>query len=191
MPTDGIVGSLVGGGGDGFSLSVPLCRAIRRFKQGGEQARQRTTQALTIILIHNYFFGPPTNRTTHYRSSLQLLLPLQYYTMHPPLDRPHPMCQETINALKHCHATSSKLKFWACNEVKFAMDKCFRKEKESLLVEMNADFDEKRKREDEALRVSLGHKDSFEDFLKTDKQYLKEMQKAKHSTETFSDKAFS
>jgi len=56
---------------------------------------------------------------------------------------------------------------------------------------MNADFDEKRKREDEALRVSLGHKDSFEDFLKTDKQYLKEMQKAKHSTETFSDKAFS
>mmetsp|Transcript_9932 Transcript_9932/g.14603 ORF Transcript_9932/g.14603 Transcript_9932/m.14603 type:complete len:115 (+) Transcript_9932:80-424(+) len=112
--------------------------------------------------------------------------------MHPPLDRPHPMCQDQIQALKDCHSSSSKLKFWACNEVKFAMDKCFKREKQALMKEINADYGEKRKREDEAFQEAMGHKQSFEEFLQTDKQYLREMNKAKEMDVegTFSDKAF-
>lgn len=105
--------------------------------------------------------------------------------MHPPLDRPHPMCQEEIKALRECHATSSKLKFWACNEAKFAVDRCFKLEKQELLKKLNADFDEKRKLEDEALRDAFGHSQSFEEYLKTDKTYLREMEEAKKSS-TFS-----
>jgi len=99
--------------------------------------------------------------------------------MHPPLDRPHPMCQEEINSFKECHATNSKLKFWACNEIKFAMDKCLKKEKLVLLEKMNADFDEKRKREDDAFQEAMGHTQSFEEFLKNDKVYLEELRRAK------------
>jgi len=110
--------------------------------------------------------------------------------MHPPLDRPHPMCQNQIDALKTCHATSSKLKFWACNEVKFAVDRCFKAEKQELMVSMNENFESKRKQEDDALRDAIGHEKSFEEFLKTDKTYLKEMEKAKQSTKEYSEKAF-
>ena len=49
--------------------------------------------------------------------------------MHPPLDRPHPDCQSEINDLHHCHATTSKLKFWGCNEIKYTLDRCLREEK--------------------------------------------------------------
>ncbi len=113
--------------------------------------------------------------------------------MHPPLDRPHPLCQEQIDALRECHANTSKLKFWACNELKFALDTCFKQEKQVLLREMNSDFEEKRKREDDALQEAIGHKQSFQDYLKTDKQYLKEMEKAKQeqSKGSYTDKAFS
>ncbi len=103
-------------------------------------------------------------------------------TMHPPLERPHPMCQDQIEALKECHATTSKVRFWACNELKFAMDRCFKKEKQELLKRINADAEEKRKREDEALREAMGRKETFEEFLKTDKTYLKEMEDAKKNS---------
>jgi len=110
--------------------------------------------------------------------------------MHPPLDRPHPLCQEQIDALKYCHATSSKLKFWACNEVKFAVDRCFKLEKQQLVKNMNTDYELKRKQEDDALRSAIGHTQTFEEFLKTDKTYLKEMDKAKESTKVYSETAF-
>jgi len=94
------------------------------------------------------------------------------------------MCRNEIAALKECHASTSKLKFWACNEVKFAMDRCLKKEKLALLEKLNSDMDEKRKQEDEALQEAMGHTQSFEEFLKTDKTYLNEMKKAK-STKFF------
>ena len=51
--------------------------------------------------------------------------------MHPPLDRPHPSCEEMVQALKNCHSDNVYAKFWgACNEPKALMDKCFREEKE-------------------------------------------------------------
>merc|ERR1712194_408203 len=66
--------------------------------------------------------------------------------MHPPLDRPHPRCQEAIDGLRNCHAEASKLKFWACNEVKAKLDRCFKEEKEEMLRQMNSNLDEKKKR---------------------------------------------
>mgnify|MGYP001051325571 CR=1 FL=1 len=51
--------------------------------------------------------------------------------MHPPLDRPHPSCEEMVLALKKCHTDNEFAKFWgACNEPKALMDRCFREEKE-------------------------------------------------------------
>jgi COX assembly protein 2 len=104
--------------------------------------------------------------------------------MHPPLDRPHPMCQTQINKLKECHAKTSKLKFWGCNTIKFEMDKCLKQEKLKLVSQLNENFDEKRKREDDAFQDAMGYNQSFEEFLKTDKVYLEEMRKMKMNEKT-------
>lgn len=93
--------------------------------------------------------------------------------MHPPLDRPHPDCQDVINDLRQCHATTSKLKFWGCNDVKFALDKCLREEKERLLLVMNKDMAAKRAAEENAYQKALGKGISFEDYLKQDKDFNK------------------
>ena len=89
--------------------------------------------------------------------------------MHPPLDRPHPDCQTEINNLHHCHATTSKLKFWGCNEVKFTLDKCLKEEKLRLLEDMNKDAEAKRAAEDDVIQKALGKDLSFEEYLKKDK----------------------
>ena len=92
--------------------------------------------------------------------------------MHPPLDRPHPDCEKEVDALRQCHATTSKLKFWACNEIKFAMDQCLKIEKQRMLTEMNKDFEEKRQREEDAFRDAVGQELTFDEYLKQDKEYL-------------------
>ena len=96
--------------------------------------------------------------------------------MHPPLDRPHPDCQDAINHLRQCHATTSKLKFWGCNEVKFALDKCLKKEKERLLLEMNKDMESKRAAEEHAYQKALGRETSFADYLEQDGDFKKAME---------------
>jgi COX assembly protein 2 len=95
--------------------------------------------------------------------------------MHPPLDRPHPECQQQIEALQTCHATTSKLKFWACNEVKFALDQCLKIEKQNLLKELNKDVEQKRKIEEDAYQKALGKDISFEEYLKNDKDFIRAM----------------
>jgi COX assembly protein 2 len=95
--------------------------------------------------------------------------------MHPPLDRAHPDCQESILALRHCHATQSKLKFWACNEIKFKLDACFKEEKDRMLKEVNKGFEKRRFEEDEQSALSTGRNMSFQNFLDTDKTYRKEL----------------
>mmetsp|Transcript_18202 Transcript_18202/g.72840 ORF Transcript_18202/g.72840 Transcript_18202/m.72840 type:complete len:86 (-) Transcript_18202:126-383(-) len=51
--------------------------------------------------------------------------------MHPPLDRPHPMCDAVVRALKRCHTDHPNSKFWgACNDAKAALDLCLKEEKE-------------------------------------------------------------
>lgn len=96
--------------------------------------------------------------------------------MHPPLDRPHPDCQSQINNLQNCHATTSKFKFWGCNEVKFALDQCLKEEKINLLKEMNKDYEAKRSAEEDVFQMALGNDVSFEDYLKKDKDFNKAME---------------
>ena len=99
--------------------------------------------------------------------------------MHPPLDRPHPDCQDEIEALRHCHDTNSKLKFWACNEIKTKLDICFRLEKQRILKETNKHFKEARKEEDAQFAASEGKSMTFQEYLAHDKTYLKELEDVK------------
>lgn len=96
--------------------------------------------------------------------------------MHPPLDRPHPDCQTEINNLRHCHETTSKLKFWGCNDIKFALDKCLKEEKIRLLEILNKDMVEKRAAEEDVYQMAMGKTTSFEDYLKMDKDFVKAME---------------
>jgi COX assembly protein 2 len=95
------------------------------------------------------------------------------FEMHPPLDRPHPDCQEQIDALRTCHATTSKFKFWGCNELKFSLDRCFKDEKARLLETLNIGFEERRRGEEDAFQDAIGQEMSWGDYLKQDKEFLK------------------
>mmetsp|Transcript_10017 Transcript_10017/g.12369 ORF Transcript_10017/g.12369 Transcript_10017/m.12369 type:complete len:96 (+) Transcript_10017:208-495(+) len=86
--------------------------------------------------------------------------------MHPPLERPHPDCQEAIIALEDCHRKTSKIFFWKCDDAKYALDKCFKKEKEDMLKRVNENWEDKRREED----LAFGQKISFEEFLKQDEE---------------------
>ena len=97
--------------------------------------------------------------------------------MHPPLDRPHPDCQDSIDELRNCHETNSKFKFWACNEIKARLDACFKEEKNRMLLEMNKDFEKRRLEEDEQAAISTGKNMTFQEYLKTDTAYQKEIEK--------------
>ena len=98
--------------------------------------------------------------------------------MHPPLDRPHPRCQLEINDLRECHETkASKLRFWACNDAKASLDKCFREEKEEMLRKMNADLDEKKREEQEQAALAFGRKETFREFLAKDPTYEREVER--------------
>jgi COX assembly protein 2 len=96
--------------------------------------------------------------------------------MHPPLDRPHPDCQEEIRALQECHSTRSFWNVWACNEFKYAMDKCFRAEKQNLLKTLNKDMHQDRSDEEEAWKEATNQKMSFEQYLQKDKAYQEQKQ---------------
>ncbi|CAN0069264.1 unnamed protein product [Heterosigma akashiwo] len=51
--------------------------------------------------------------------------------MHPPLFKPHPLCQQFVDALVKCHEQNAYMKFFGeCNDAKAALDRCFREEKE-------------------------------------------------------------
>mmetsp|Transcript_23326 Transcript_23326/g.65065 ORF Transcript_23326/g.65065 Transcript_23326/m.65065 type:complete len:110 (-) Transcript_23326:350-679(-) len=95
--------------------------------------------------------------------------------MHPPLDRPHPDCQAAIRKLRDCHDTKPRLKFWACNELKFELDMCFKEEKHRHLLEVNKGFETRRLEEDQESAKSTGRNVSFEEFLQKDASYQKEL----------------
>eukprot|EP00566_Odontella_aurita_P025850 CAMPEP_0113538596 /NCGR_PEP_ID=MMETSP0015_2-20120614/7454_1 /TAXON_ID=2838 /ORGANISM="Odontella" /LENGTH=115 /DNA_ID=CAMNT_0000438189 /DNA_START=319 /DNA_END=666 /DNA_ORIENTATION=+ /assembly_acc=CAM_ASM_000160 len=107
--------------------------------------------------------------------------------MHPPLDRPHPDCEKAIDDLRVCQATNSKLKFWACNEIKFAMDRCLKNEKRRLLVDMNRGFEEKRQREEDAYRDAMGQELTFDEYLRKDPEYLKAAKEAVERNKKYPD----
>lgn len=107
--------------------------------------------------------------------------------MHPPLDRPHPNCQKQIEALRHCQETRPALKVWACNQLKFAMDHCFKEEKEEMLKEMNKDIVARRAEEEAQAAISTGTNMTFEQYLAKDKKYQREMENiaSKNATSWF------
>ena len=78
-----------------------------------------------------------------------------------------------ISGILVCHDTNSKFKFWACNDVKYALDACFKKEKKVLLEELNKDYEKKRQAEEDAFQSAMGHSISFEEYLKKDADFIR------------------
>lgn len=101
--------------------------------------------------------------------------------MHPPLDRPHPDCQDIVLALKRCHAENSKFLFWRCNETKFRLDSCFKTEKDRMLKEMTKNFAHDRGKEDGLIMEALGQTESFQDYLAKDKGLARAQQEKAES----------
>ena len=93
--------------------------------------------------------------------------------MHPPLDRPHPDCQDAIEALRKCHSENSKVFFWRCNKFKYELDNCFKLEKQRMLKELTKDFEQARAKEDDLMKEALGQTMSFQEYLAKDKNYNK------------------
>lgn len=97
--------------------------------------------------------------------------------MHPPLDRPHPDCQEEIRALKDCHADGWKKYFGRCNDLKLALDRCLKREKERLLDEMNKDLKEEKLRQEDMVKEAFGRQLTFQEYLQADRDYRAEVDK--------------
>jgi len=97
--------------------------------------------------------------------------------MHPPLERPHPDCQIEIDSLRHCQKNRPTLQVWACNELKYRMDQCFRAEKEAMLKEMDKDIVSRRAEEEAQAAMSTGTNMTFEQYLARDKAYQNDMEK--------------
>lgn len=102
--------------------------------------------------------------------------------MHPPLDRPHPDCQDVIDALKSCHLDSWKKYTGGCNAIKRALDNCFKLEKERLLKDLTKDLPNERKEAEDIVKQAFGRQETFQEFLARDKEYQKAMQAKKEKT---------
>ncbi|GKZ01502.1 hypothetical protein MPSEU_001100800 [Mayamaea pseudoterrestris] len=97
--------------------------------------------------------------------------------MHPPLDRPHPDCDQVIQELRACHA-DWKLKYLGgCNGIKVRLDCCLKEEKKRLLGEMDKDFPARRARQEDIIKTAFEKKETFAEYLKQDKDYQREMEK--------------
>lgn len=81
-----------------------------------------------------------------------------------------------IEALRHCQKTRPTFKVWACNEIKFNLDRCFKEEKERMLKDLNKDIVSRRAEEEAQAALSTGTNMTFEQYLAKDKQYQKEME---------------
>lgn len=93
--------------------------------------------------------------------------------MHPPLDRPHPDCEDEVQQLKHCHATSGWAKYaGVCNPYKTAVDQCFRMEKARLMKEMAKELPGRKVRQEAIVQRAFGKQESFSEFLQKDPEYL-------------------
>lgn len=102
--------------------------------------------------------------------------------MHPPLDRPHPECQDQIRALKECHASRNFFQIFKCNDIKYELDHCFRREKQNLLKSLNKDMHQDRQQEEEAWKEATNQTMSFQEYLQNDKAYQRESQKGYDAT---------
>ena len=96
--------------------------------------------------------------------------------MHPPLDRPHPDCEDVIQALKTCHLDTWKKYTGGCNSIKRALDNCFKLEKERLFKDLTKDLPAERKQAEDVVKEAFGKRETFQEFLARDKDYQKAMQ---------------
>lgn len=103
--------------------------------------------------------------------------------MHPPLDRPHPDCQEAIQALYECHNDNWKKYTGGCNDIKVSLDQCLKYEKKRLLDEMNKDLPEQRNQLEEVIKKAFGKQMTFQEYLKQDKEYQAELVKKNKGSE--------
>ena len=110
--------------------------------------------------------------------------------MHPPLDRPHPDCQKEIDELRECHDTSSKFKFWACNEIKTRLDVCFKEEKRRSLEILNRDMDATKATEQAQAAIAMNQTQTFAEYLQNDKQYQKDLEKEKQKQDSWWNQYF-
>lgn len=93
--------------------------------------------------------------------------------MHPPLDRPHPDCEDVIAALKACHQDTWKKFSGGCNAIKRALDNCFKVEKERLLQDLTRDLPEQRRHAEDIIQQAFGKKETFQEYLQRDAEYQK------------------
>lgn len=99
--------------------------------------------------------------------------------MHPPLDRPHPKCEDVVKQLKACHNEGWKKFIGGCNDIKFSLDKCFKEEKHELLTKLNADVPENRAMQEDLIKDAFGRKISFSEYLSKDKDYQEALKQKK------------
>lgn len=98
--------------------------------------------------------------------------------MHPPLDRPHPDCQDAIRELRDCHANNSWSKYLgACNAAAFHLDRCLKAEKQRVLDELNRDLDDRKRRQEEIIKVAFGKDVTFSEYLQQDREYQREVKR--------------
>ena len=100
--------------------------------------------------------------------------------MHPPLDRPHPECQDVIAAIKACHANTWKKFTGGCNSIKVALDECLKYEKERLMEDLNKDLKERRLKEEDMIKDAFDKDMTFQEYLQRDKDYQKAMEKKRN-----------
>lgn len=96
--------------------------------------------------------------------------------MHPPLDRPHPDCEHVVLALKTCHLDWWKKFTGGCNDIKRALDHCFKLEKERILRDLTQDLPQERKQDEDMIKRAFGKRETFQEFLARDKDYQKATQ---------------
>jgi COX assembly protein 2 len=101
--------------------------------------------------------------------------------MHPPLDRPHPDCNEIISELRLCHSDWKKKFTGGCNEIKISLDRCLKAEKKRLLQEMDKDLPERRARQEDMIKTAFGKTETFAEYLKKDHEYQNEIAKIRAS----------
>jgi COX assembly mitochondrial protein 2 len=90
--------------------------------------------------------------------------------MHPPLDRPHPDCQDVIKAYKACNLDFWKKYTGGCKTAKVELDQCFRAEKKRLLDEMDKDLKQRKEQEEEMIKEAFGRSMTFSEYLKKDQE---------------------
>ena len=63
-----------------------------------------------------------------------------------------------------------------CNNIKRALDNCFKLEKERLLKDLTKDLPNERKEAEDVIKEAFGKRETFQEFLARDKDYQKAMQ---------------